>query len=187
MPEALCLRTTKMTGTSEVEARPTSVSSQENAEEPASGAPQQPQNFGKRTEGQARDTGNQVWSIAEKARDELAKNIEPAKRTAKHFAEDQKEAGARKIGDVAHAVQVAASQLQPELPQVAKSIHDAASALEQAAVRLGERSVDDLIGSCAKFARTQPAAFFGAATLAGFLAARFLKSSAEPAGDDAKG
>jgi len=168
-----------MTGTSEVEARPASAQSQDDAAQSASDVAQQSPSFGKTGGGQASDS--RVWTITEKASAELAKNIEPAKRTAKALAEDQKAAGARKIGDVAQVVHGAAGQLHAELPQVAKSIDDAATALERAAIRLHERSVDDLIGSCATFARSQPLAFFGAAALTGFLAARFLKSSSDRA------
>lgn len=177
-----------MTGTSEVEARPTFPQSPNYATESPGEAAQQQQSTSPRGAGDrpAGDDQGQVWSVAEKARAAFDENLEPAKRTAKEIAEEQKSAGARKIGDVAHVVHDAASQLQPELPWVAKSIHDAAGALEQAAARLRQRSVDDLIGSCTSFARSQPIAFFGAAALAGFVAARFLKSSADPTHPDAK-
>jgi hypothetical protein len=43
---------------------------------------------------------------------------------------------------------------------------------------LRERGVDELMQSVQHFARTQPAAFLGAAALAGFAASRFAKASA---------
>ena len=66
------------------------------------------------------------------------------------------------------------------MPQAAGVIHDAAAKLEGAAASLRERSIDELVGSFSKFARKQPAAFFGGPVLAGFALSRFLKSSAEP-------
>jgi hypothetical protein len=120
-------------------------------------------------------------SVAETARSGFASNLEAAKRTAQDLAEDQKTAGARKIGEVAEAVHGAAERLNPELPQLAQWTHTAADALEEAAASLRERSVGELLDSCTRFARSQPLAFFGAAALAGFVAARFIKSSAAPA------
>jgi hypothetical protein len=65
------------------------------------------------------------------------------------------------------------------MPQAATFVHDAATRLEGAAASLRERSVDDLLRSFNNFARSQPAALFGGAVLAGFALSRFLKSSAE--------
>jgi hypothetical protein len=174
----------KMTGTSETDARPNSAQTGDNAVESVSGPARQstPQASGldHGIGDPRRDVSDQVWSVAEETRDGLAETIEPAKQKAKSFAEDQKAAGARKIGDVAHVVHDAATRLQSELPQAARSIHDAAGALEQASVALRERSIDELVTSCLDFGRARPGVFFGAAALAGFAMARFVKSSAEP-------
>jgi hypothetical protein len=116
-----------------------------------------------------------VWTVAEKARDELAKNVEPAKR----FVDEQKTAGARKIGDIAQVIHGAAGQLEPELPGVAKSVRAAATLVEQAGAALRERSIEDVVASCTNFARAQPAAVFAAAAFTGFVAARFIKSSVD--------
>ncbi len=80
----------------------------------------------------------------------------------------------------------AAHEIEQELPQAAGFVHDAATKLEGAAASLRERSVDDLIRSLNNFARTQPAAFFGGAVLAGFALSRFLKSSTEPSDEPRK-
>jgi hypothetical protein len=42
------------------------------------------------------------------------------------------------------------------------------------------------VRSLNNFARSQPAAFFGGAVLAGFALSRFFKSSAEPSGQQRK-
>src|SRR5205085_9551678 len=102
---------------------------------------------------------DQIWTVAEKARDGLARNVEPAKR----FVGEQKTAGAQRIGDVAQVIHGAAGQLEPQLPRVAKSVHEAAGFVDEAATALRERSVEDLVASCTRFARAQPAAFFAAA------------------------
>ena len=173
-----------MTGPSEAEPRPMSSHSQghESPIPPLGGTPPETGDFAQRSNpatsgNEAQGLGDQVWTVAEKARDELAKNVEPAKR----FVDEQKAAGAQKIGDIAQA-----GQLEPQLPRVAKSVHEAAGFVEEAATALRERSVEDLVASCTRFARAQPAAFFAAAAFTGFIAARFIKSSvdrsaAEPA------
>jgi hypothetical protein len=174
-----------MTGSSEAEPRPMSPQSQhpESAVPPVGGPPPQAGDFTATPHDGAQGVRDQAWRVAEKASGELAKNIEPAKR----FVDEQKAAGARKIGDIAQVIHGAAGQLEPELPRVAKSVHEAAGFVEEAATALRERSVEDLVASCTKFARSQPAAFFAAAAFTGFIAARFIKSSAdrssaEPAG-----
>ena len=175
-----------MTGISEAEARPSSVQSQDAmgaASEPVGNPAQTGKSPGSDARDQGADAGEAVVSLAAEARDSIADKIEPVKRSARNFAEDQKSSGARKLGDVARVVHVAATQLQPELPQAAKSIHDAAGALEQASTALRERSVDELVNSCLNFARGQPVAFFGIATLTGFAVARFVKSSSRAGSD----
>jgi hypothetical protein len=167
-----------MTGTSEVEADPQSVQSQDRAAPSARDISQPPKSSGMTGDGHAGD--RQVWTVAEKAGDELAKNIEPAKR----FVDEQKAAGARKIGDIAHVIRGAAGELESELPGVAKSVRAAAGLVEQAGAALRERSVEDLVASCTNFARAQPAAFFAAAAVTGFLAARFIKSSVDKSSVD---
>jgi hypothetical protein len=101
------------------------------------------------------------------------------KQSARKVAEQQKEAGADQIGGIARAVHGAAREIEDKMPQAATFVHDAATRLEGAAASLRERSVDDLLRSFNNFARSQPAALFGGAVLAGFALSRFLKSSAE--------
>ena len=57
-----------------------------------------------------------------------------------------------------------------------------ADKIEEASSALKERSLDDLMGTFGQFARSQPAAFFATAALAGFALSRFLKSSGEGVG-----
>jgi hypothetical protein len=167
-----------MTEKSDPEIQPAFSASSQSTDRaaPGSGAPQQAESPAQSGDGALGD--GQTQSIAETARAGFASNLESAKRTAQDLAEDQKTAGARKIGEVAEAVHGAAERLTPELPQLGQWTHTAADALEQAAASLRERSVGELLDSCTRFARSQPLAFFGAAALAGFAAARFIKSSA---------
>jgi F0F1-type ATP synthase membrane subunit b/b' len=117
----------------------------------------------------------QISSVAENAQAQASELVQPLKDNAERIAEQQKEAGAEQVGSVARAVHGAAGELEKELPQAARYIHDR---LDRASLALRERSVDDLVHSLSDFARKQPATFFGSAVFAGFVLSRFLKSTA---------
>jgi F0F1-type ATP synthase membrane subunit b/b' len=121
----------------------------------------------------------QASSLAERARTRLGETLEPIKDKAMEVAEAQKQTGAEKMSGVAQAVRRAADDLGRDLPQAAGYVHQAADTIERASAALKERSLDDLTGAVGQFARSQPAAFFAAAVLAGFAFSRFVKSSAE--------
>jgi hypothetical protein len=125
------------------------------------------------------DLERQASSLAERARMRVEATIEPIKDKAKEFAEAGKQGGADKIGGVAAAVRRAAGDLEADLPRAAGYVRQAADTMERASATLRERSLDELVASVGRFARCQPAAFFGAAVLAGFALSRFIKSSAE--------
>jgi hypothetical protein len=119
-----------------------------------------------------------IPSISDKARSDIAQAAETAKVEARRIASQQKDAGADRLGDVAGAVHGAARSLEAGLPQMASYVHDAAVRLEDAAKTLRTRNVDDLMDDINRFARSQPALFFGGAMLAGFALTRFLRSTA---------
>jgi hypothetical protein len=125
----------------------------------------------------------QASSAAEDAKTTLDAASVTVKDRARKIAEQQKQAGADQIGGVARAIHGAAHEIEQEMPYAAGFIHDAAAKLEGAADSLRDRSVDDLIRSLNNFARSQPAAFFGGAVLAGFALSRFLKSSSGHSGE----
>lgn len=99
---------------------------------------------------------------------------------AETLAGQGKDAGAERAEGLAHAVRRAADDLESSSPEIAKHVRAAADSVEGVADSLRERSVGDLINEMNGFARRQPAAFFGAAMLAGFALSRFAKSSAAP-------
>jgi hypothetical protein len=125
----------------------------------------------------------QASSAAEDAKTALDAASVTVKERARTVAEQQKKAGADQICGVARAIHGAAHEIEQEMPHAAGFIHDAAAKLEGAADSLRERSVDDLIRSLNNFARSQPAAFFGGAVLAGFALSRFFKSSSGHSGE----
>lgn len=127
--------------------------------------------------GQPATGGSETLSLGGATRAHLKEAVQPIAATAKEVAEQQKAAGAEVISGVAQAVHRAADELATQLPAATGYVHEAADRLERASSALRERSIDDLIGSVDRFARQQPAAFFGTAVLAGLAASRFLKSA----------
>jgi hypothetical protein len=122
-------------------------------------------------------TSDEIQSVTNKARSDIAQAAETAKAEARRIAGQQKDAGADRLGEVAGAVHGAARSLEAGMPQMASYVHDAAVRLEDAARTLRTRNVDDLMGEISRFARSQPVLFFGGAMLAGFALTRFLKST----------
>jgi len=104
-------------------------------------------------------------------------------------ADNQKTRGVEAIQSFARAISSAAAELDDKSPQLARSVHAAASKVEGLSQTLNNRSVDDLLKVATDLARSQPLLFIGGAVAAGFAMARFLKSSAphHSASEDAAG
>lgn len=83
------------------------------------------------------------------------------------------------VGEFAGALRNAAKQIDGgQNPTTARLATQAADALERMSSTLRSKDLDSMLRETERFARSQPALFIGAAALAGFLAVRFLKSSA---------
>lgn len=100
---------------------------------------------------------------------------------AEEVAEQQKQAGARRVDEMAKAVHGAADELGKQMPQAAELVHTAASRLEGGAEALRERDLRDLMSTFSDMGRKEPLALFGGAIVAGFAISRFLKSSSSNA------
>lgn len=121
-------------------------------------------------------------STVERAQDNASRTADSIKDRARDAAEQQKTAGAEQIAGVADAMKAAAGELEEKIPLAAEYIEDVAGRLGEVASTLRERSVDDMLGNVAEFARKQPAVFFAGAVAAGFALSRFAKSSAKREG-----
>jgi hypothetical protein len=135
---------------------------------------------GERNAGTARTPSRQYHHLADAA----ATIKQQAEYTAGKVAEtvtgaatQEKDNAAERIGEIAKVVHGTADQLREQLPQASGLIDGAADALERASTTLSEGSLQDLMGNLNKFAREQPALFFGGAILAGISLSRFIKSS----------
>jgi len=96
-------------------------------------------------------------------------------------AESQKERGADAMHRFAKAIRTAAQDLDSGSPEIARQVRAAAGSLDSLSDNLHAKSVGDLFLAAQDFARSQPAAFFAGAVIAGFAFSRFLRSSSQPA------
>jgi|GEM_PF-1690229 len=123
----------------------------------------------------ARETGEHV-------RHEAQRLTEEAKAKGRSILRDQQHFFAAQIGHVAQALHQTAHQLgeqDQDQSALAHYTNQAADGLEQFSHSLRDREFSSVIGQVEDFARRQPIAFIGSAAVLGFLASRFLKSSAE--------
>ena len=107
-----------------------------------------------------------------------------AKGKVESVMNEQKRAGADYIGEIDDAVHRAAGEINNEVPQAARYVHQAADRLQGVASAVRNRNMGDLVGEVEQFARQQPGLFFGGTLLLGFAATRFLKSASRGAPSD---
>ncbi len=103
-----------------------------------------------------------------------------AKEQGRQMLSGQKEKAAGQMDSVARALRSTADQLSNEdEAQTGRYVGFAAEQLESFGQRLREKDIDGLINDAQNMARRSPTAFFAGSVVAGFLLARFLKSSAD--------
>lgn len=138
----------------------------------------------------AQDAANQASaeasSLASEAKaavndlgDRAKQGVSDAADHIRGLAEDQKSAGAERFKGYAGSIHRAADSLDQDMPMVANFAHKAADEIEHLADSVKDRDLADLVGVVHDYARRQPAIFLGATALAGFLAVRFLSTSAQ--------
>lgn len=119
--------------------------------------------------------------IQEQARsytDSAKEQVDRAKDEGKARLEQQKHSFAGEIEGVVNALRSSASQLKnQEQGAAAGYVDNAADGLDNISHALRDQDFDALVERTEEFARHQPGVFFGGAVAAGFLLARFLKSS----------
>ncbi len=93
---------------------------------------------------------------------------------ARHALEEEKDAGADRLAELADAIRGAGEKLEQELPGTAHFVESAASNLREASDSLRARRPEELVEVLGDFARRQPALFFGGAVAAGIALSRML-------------
>ena len=103
-----------------------------------------------------------------------------AKESARSMLDEHKHSAASGICDIAEALRTSARNLSgKDQTTVARLARGAADGLDQLSGAIERRDLDGWVREAEALARRRPVAFFGAAVAAGFLAARFLKSSSQ--------
>lgn len=124
-------------------------------------------------------------AAADTAREKFGEVSSAARETASQAADkvkeqigEQQSAGADYAKRFAGNIRDAAKAFEQDIPIAARTIESAAGYVEDAAEKMRNGSLNDLMDGMTSFARRQPAAFLGLSVLAGFAAVRFLKASA---------
>jgi hypothetical protein len=92
-------------------------------------------------------------------------------------AREQQGTGADFVGKLAGNIRDAARAFENDAPFAARGINSAADYVDDAAEKIRNGSIRDLVDGATDFAKRQPVAFLGLTVLAGFVAVRFLKAS----------
>ena len=135
----------------------------------------------------AGEVSGDVKEKASKLVDNAKELASQAGEKLKETAQEQRTAGADFASAMSGAVRRAANEFDPEVPQLADYIRQAADQIETASDAFRRRDLNDVVAQVQDFARRQPTAFFGASVLAGFAIARFFKSSTQGQGAGASG
>jgi hypothetical protein len=123
----------------------------------------------------AGEAAGQAHEFAEEAKAQLGAATEKVK----GIAEQQKEVFAEQLGGVAEAVSKVASELENNDQTTAGYARSIADGVQKFSETMRTSNVDDLMAMAQDLGRKQPAAFIGAAAIAGFAASRFLLASAK--------
>lgn len=125
----------------------------------------------------AKDAADRAADAAQAVKNQLSDAAQPIADKARDAAEEQKRSGADRLQGVARAVHTAADDIGKQVPQLAGYVHSGAEQLDRASRLLRENSIDDLLQMTNRLAHDRPLAFIGGSVAAGFVLARFLKSS----------
>lgn len=111
--------------------------------------------------------------------------FETAKSEATGFADRRKDDAAKSVSDIAASLRGTGQSLE-ERPNIRAFVEGAADGLESLADGLRDRSFADIYGDVEAYARRSPLAVGAVAVAAGFLLARFIKSSSDDLSDKAR-
>jgi gas vesicle protein len=132
--------------------------------------------------------GDALRASTEVARDKFKEAADAAKDVAAGAADrlqdqasEKQRTGADFVGRLAGNIRDAARAFENNAPFAARSIDSAAEYVDEAADKIRNGTIRDVIDGATDFAKRQPAAFLGLSVLAGFAAVRFLKASGSQA------
>lgn len=130
--------------------------------------------------------GESLRDTAEEMRQQAAGVADHAKHEGKAAIGRQKDVAAREMDSVAGALHDTAQRMSDSdsavAPAIGRYVGYAAEQLEHFGRQLRGKDIDTLIDDATALGRRSPTALFAGSMAAGFLLARFLKSSSTPAG-----
>ncbi|MFZ0255547.1 MAG: hypothetical protein WAN46_07870 [Gammaproteobacteria bacterium] len=127
---------------------------------------------------EGRQASDEAQEELQKYADTAKEAVQSAKEKGKTMLEERKQALADEVSGIERALRRTATELRDEdRKAVGRYAEQVADGLEQVSHALREQDFDSLIEKTEDFARRQPGVFLGGAVAAGFLLARFLKSS----------
>jgi hypothetical protein len=125
-------------------------------------------------------TTAKAQEVGERVQHEAQRLTQQAKDQGQAMFQEQKLAMAEQVSGLASALHNTAEHLKTQDQRaMAQYTEQAAEGLQRFSQTLKDRDLGSLMSQVENFARHQPGAFIGSAALLGFMAARFLKSSAE--------
>jgi hypothetical protein len=131
--------------------------------------------------------GESLRDTAEEMRQQAAGVADHAKHEGKAAIGRQKDVAAREMDSVAGALHDTAQRMSDSdsavAPAIGRYVGYAAEQLEHFGQQLRGKDIDTLIDDATELGRRSPTALFAGSMVAGFLLARFLKSSSQPSGD----
>jgi hypothetical protein len=148
----------------------------------------QPGSFGDQAKSMAGEVRNKANGLASATADTVKDRGADFMEAAKDVAGDatdkindavaqKKHAGAEYIGRVAETIRRAGREVEKEMPFIGPYVTQAASQIDKVGNSVRNGELNDVVSGVQDFARRQPVAFLGIATLAGFAAVRFVKSA----------
>ena len=123
-----------------------------------------------------REAQDAARDIADEAQERGSEFGYQARDRAAEYVERRKDSAAQSVEDIATTLRETGGTLE-DRPNVRMFVDSAADGLEMLADEIRERSLVEMVSDMEEFARRRPATFAAAAGVAGFVLARFLKSS----------
>lgn len=137
----------------------------------------------------ADDVVREVKGAAEDLKSAAAEHgrnlLETAKAGATTFADQRKNDAAKSVSDIASSLRGTGQSFE-DRPNIKAFVDSAADGLETFADGLKQRSFADIYGDIEDYARRSPLTVGAVAVAAGFLLARFIKSSSDDLSDQAE-
>lgn len=130
--------------------------------------------------GSANSMSGGASQMADKAKEQAKSMATQAAEQGKSAVNQQKDSVAQQVDSVGGAMRSAADRLEQEgQPQAGYYVSMFADQIETFGRQLRKKDANTLIRDMERLSRRSPVAFFAGALVAGFVASRFLKSSAE--------